>query len=154
MDKWVLARYQSLVDWSQREPAWWARQCAYLHGILDLFVFYLRGFSSSSYIFFSFLSIVVTTGMYFLSRNPTMLRVGAGGSIWIRLMMLVLFCTSALFLLLAFAIDPEYKLSALDMFVRASQFAFLSFYYIAACDSPPPPVKKHSFKLVTQGTST
>lgn len=133
LDQWLIdTPYQGLINWSQRQPAWWVEQCAAAIAVCAITEAALKPELGAWEYFGLLLSLVLATGFFFYSRLPAVLVHAAKNDRFRRLILALTILGWA-----AMAISPKLKagLSALSL---ASDVLPLSVWYFAACKPPKP----------------
>lgn len=147
LDARIIAAHQWVVDLSQRQPAWCARQCALLGAVCAVLWPHFTDVSLLS-------AAVALVG--FLVLSATSLLPGAAAAVgavtWIRILfLLVVVLDFALLLLIALAVlSADTTRFAFSM---AIDLAWCGYYYFAACHPPRPPVPRTSPRLARGGAS-
>ena len=148
LDAFLIAQaFQPLVDLSQRQPAWCARQCALLGAVCAVLWPHFTDASLLS-------AAVVLVG--FLVLSATSLLPGAAAAVgavtWIRILfLLAVVLDFALLLLIALAVlTADTTRFAFSM---ALDLAWCGYYYFAACHPPRPRVPRARGRLAHGGAA-
>lgn len=131
IDDWLIeGPYQAVVDFSQRQPAWWGRQCSIGYAVMSVLCFLVSP-DEVPWIRYSFL---IAGGLMFAriwevtSAQPIFAGMGR-----IRLLRLLLWLG---LLLMLHGVSTRWRAQALALSV--GQVCVLSVYYFAACKPPRP----------------
>lgn len=122
IDAWIIRHvYQALVDWSQRKPSWWCRQCAAAFMAICA-ARYFAGMSSAPAWGTAAVLLTWASAWAFVGE-PYVLAV-IGSFSWIRWLLLFLG-------VMTFAVT-------LNVPGMLGDAAVVSFYFFAACKPPKP----------------
>jgi len=130
IDTWLLARvYQPVVDATQKQPAWLARQCVLAWGLANIIGAFI--FERPAWILVLALAAaaVLTAATY----APPLLA--GSTNLWFRALLLVFTALDVVM----WATDTTPARWALSTVLDT---AFTSFYYFAACRPPKPRVPR------------
>ena len=140
LDRWLIDKpYQSIVDLTQRQPAWLVRQCALLTAVTTIMKFATLGGSAwvTALGMLALLAIAATTFVHPIFA-------ALGGQFWARAVMLASFAFDAVLLVLALYVADRIPASLLGRIAVGVIIDALcaSCYYFAACKPPRPRVPR------------
>ena len=142
-DRWLIDKaYQSVVNWSQRMPAWWVEQCAFLLMISSIMRFVFRPTSGIGDYFLLFIDLVVSMMFLWFSKMPGQLieiAMDKGIRLFILIISLLSLFIDSLVIVDHLATGEPFHRQAIGI---VYSLTFISVYYFAACKPPPPPVTK------------
>lgn len=135
IDDWLIeGPYQAVVDLSQRQPAWWARQCVIGHLVMTCIRIAINP-ADQPWLNYAILGacLVVSPMQWLVTLLPSWFA-GMGAS---RLTRLLLLGLALLRLLGLFGPNPAICILAL-----LGDVVLMSFCYFAACKPPRPRVPR------------
>lgn len=142
IDVYTTSRYQAVIDFTQRKPAWWIEHCAYLYAVM-CFLSFAFMFLSGAATYREYISlacgVLISTAFLCTARSPSFLVV-IGGQQFFRVFIFWALLYSTVFMILAVGWSLEL------LFEAVTSLAFTSVYYFASCKPPAPPRRKE--KLV------
>ncbi len=143
MDDWIQARYQGIVDLSQRSGSWWLEHCAILHALSGGFCTGWEIEGSIVPLWVAGLGLLVD-----LSFSAAFLAAARSDLykpyIYMRppVRLLLTFITSLIIL----SMIMSSSLSLFEMLIKISyHMSFLSAYYFVTCRPPKPRKKRETF---------
>lgn len=147
-DARLIAAHQWVVDLTQRQPAWLARQCCLL-GLITVAVRYaIMGHA----LWAAAVTVLAFTALAVLTLSPGRFHGGCSG-FWLRLLFLLTLCIDTGLLLLALLLPVPAETVVRFTLGCLPDLCLIAFHYLAACKPPRPRVPRPRGRLAHGGAA-